>query len=230
MLKDSKTSAKKPKQYLDEVYRSFGDICFGRSLSKLPREPRDIYNARATSKKSTASSNVSQSSSTKLDEVWVLLEKAKVEEDESAELKFIRDFRVHPNFSTVLALERQLEEIVTFCTNPKEFSIFCIDPTFNLFTENISLSVTTYRNLKLEQKETGQPPVFRGRLLLHQKKDWKTYSRFANCLITEMPEIAALIACGTDGEKAIIDGFKEMRPMLYFLGALFVTKEILRNI
>ena len=49
----------------------------------------DRYNVRATSKKSAASSNISQNSSTKLDEVWVLLEKAKVEEDESAELKFI---------------------------------------------------------------------------------------------------------------------------------------------
>ena len=94
--------------------------------------------------------NMSQSSSRKLDKVWVLLEKAKVEEDESAELKFIQDFRVDPNFSTVLALVRQREELVTFCTNPKEFSIFCIDPTFNIFTENISLTVITYRNLKLE--------------------------------------------------------------------------------
>ena len=132
-------------------------------------------------------------------------------------MKFIRDFRVHPNFSTVLALERQLEEIVTFCTNPKEFSIFCIDQTFNIFTENISLTVTTYRNLKLEQKETGQPPVFIGPLLLHQKKDWKTYSRFANCLITEMPKIAALIACGTDGEKAVIDVFQRNAPYAIFL-------------
>ena len=49
--------------------------------------------------------NMSQSSSKKLDEVWVLLEKAKVEEDESAELKFIQDFRVDPNFSSVLAFE-----------------------------------------------------------------------------------------------------------------------------
>ena len=72
--------------------------------------------------------------------------------------------------------------------------------------------------------------MFYGTITAASKKDWKTYSRFANCLITEMPEIAALIACGTDGEKAIIDGFKEMRPMLYFLGALFITKEILRNI
>ena len=48
---------------------------------------------------------MSQSSSKKLDKVWVLLEKAKVEEDESAELEFIQDFRVDPNFSSVLALE-----------------------------------------------------------------------------------------------------------------------------
>ena len=52
-----------------------------------------------------ALSNVSQNSSRRLDEALVLLEKAKVEEDESAELKFIRDFRVHPKISTVLALE-----------------------------------------------------------------------------------------------------------------------------
>ena len=61
-----------------------------------------------------------------------------------------------------------------FCTNPKEFSIFCIDPTFNIFTENINLTDTTYYiNLKLEQKETGQPPVFIGPLLLHHKKTEK---------------------------------------------------------
>ena len=51
-------------------------------------------------------SNVSQNSSRKLDEALVLLQKAKVEEDESAEIKFTRDFRVHPKISTVLALER----------------------------------------------------------------------------------------------------------------------------
>ena len=104
LLKDSKTSAKKPKPYLHEVYHS--SICFPRSLSELFRGPRDIQNAKATSNKLAALSNVSQNSSRRLDEALVLLEKAKVEEDESAELKFIRDFRVHPKISTVLALER----------------------------------------------------------------------------------------------------------------------------
>ena len=53
-----------------------------------------------------ALSNVSQNPSRKLDEALVYLKKAKVEEDESAELIFIRDFTVHPEISTVLALER----------------------------------------------------------------------------------------------------------------------------
>ena len=74
-----------------------------------------------------ASSNVLQNPSSRLDEVLVLLGKAKVEEHESPELKRIPDFRVNPNFPTVLALERWLEEIVTFCTNPKELGISCID-------------------------------------------------------------------------------------------------------
>ena len=52
------------------------------------------------------------------------------------------------------------------------------------------------------------PPVFIGPLLIHQHNDWKTYSRFANFLIAEKMELDALLACGTDGEKALLDGFQ----------------------
>ena len=50
--------------------------------------------------------------------------------------------------------------------------------------------------------------MFIGPLLMHQHKDWKTYSRFANSLIAEKMELDALLACGTDGEKALIDEFQ----------------------
>ena len=43
---------------------------------------------------------------------------------------------------------------------------------------------------------------------MHQRKDWKTYSRFANSLIAECPDLEGVLACGTDGEKALIDGLK----------------------
>ena len=52
---------------------------------------------------------------------------------------------------------------------------------------------------------------------MHRKKDWKTYSRFANCLVTEKPEISALLACGTDEEKAVAKGFKRNVPYAIFL-------------
>ena len=58
--------------------------------------------------------------------MWVILEKAKKEEVEFSELKFIRDFRVHPSFSAVLSLERQLDDVVNFCTDLKEFSVFVL--------------------------------------------------------------------------------------------------------
>ena len=78
---------------------------------------------------------------------------------------------MHPDVLVVLASDRQLEELVQFCTYPQEFSIFCADPTFNMFENNISLTVTTYRNFKLENKATNQPPVFIGPLLVNQHKD-----------------------------------------------------------
>ena len=59
--------------------------------------------------------------------------------------------------------------------------------------------------------------MFIGPLLMHQKKDWKTCSRFANCLVTGNPGISELLACETDGEKAIVDGFKTNVPYAIFL-------------
>ena len=130
---------------------------------------------------------------------------------------FIGECRVHPDFLVVLALDRQLEELVQFCTNPQEISIFCADLTFNIFKDNISLTVTTYRNLKLQNKATNQPTAFIVPLLMNQHKDWKTHSRFANSLITEKMELYALLACRTDGEKDLIDRFQRNFPFATFL-------------
>ena len=117
---------KNPKAVLDEIFSSSGDVYHARSLSQLPRSPRDIYNARAAAKKVFKSST--WNGSVKEQNEVAILEKAKKEEVEFSELKFIRDFRMHPSFSVVLSLERQLDDLVNFCTNPKEFSVFSIDP------------------------------------------------------------------------------------------------------
>ena len=96
-----------------------------------------------------------------------------------------------------------------FCTNSVEFCVFAIDATFNIFKEKISLTVTTYKNLKRIHKETAKSPVFIiGPILMHQSKDWKTYSKFADSFALERPSLEGILACGTDGEKPLIDCFK----------------------
>lgn len=107
--------------------------------------------------------------------------------------------------------------------------MFGIDPTFNIIDRYISLTVTTYRNLKLENKETGKPPVFIGPLLMHQRKDWKTYSKFAYLLTAECPVLEGILACGTDGEKALIDGFKRHFHFATFLRCFIHFKDNIKR-
>ena len=155
------------KDFLDEVYRSLGDVINVRSMNELPRGPSDLYNARHAAKKVTPSdphllSNQGSASENSSDAIWMLLQKAKRDECTAKSSIFTGECRVHPDFLVVLASDRQLAELVQFCTDPQEFSIFCADPTFNIFEDNISLTVTTFKNLKSENKATNQPPVFIG--------------------------------------------------------------------
>ena len=84
-----------------------------------------------------------------------------------------------------------------------------------------------YENLKSENKVTNQTPVFIGPLLMHQHKDWKTYSRFANSLISEKMELDSSVACQKDGEKALIDRFQ--LDLQHICAVLFTSKEKDRN-
>ena len=85
----------------------------------------------------------------KLDSLWMLLERVCREDEKSLQEKFIRRCGIHPNFLVVLANDRQLQELEHFSTNPSEFCVFSVDPTFNVFKDMISLIVTVFKILKL---------------------------------------------------------------------------------
>ena len=215
------SSKKSAKEILDAVYLDVGDVTKARSIGELPRGPTDVYNARHAAKKKKQPTN----EQTEINTIWELLENAKREEKNGKDSVFIRECRIHPDFLVILASDRQLQDLKHFCTNPHEFCIFGVDPTFNIFEENISLTVTTYRNLKLHKDATKKPPVFIGPVLMHQRKDWKTYARFANSLTIECPELEGLLACGTDGEKALIDGLKRNFRFALFLRCFIHFKD-----
>lgn len=144
LLQSSLKEKDAPKFGLDKIFKSVGDVTEARSLGQLPRGPSDIYNARHAAKKLDRDEH-SGSAKGKFDSLWMMLERAKREEVTE---RFIRECNIHPNLTVVLASDRQLQELKQFCTDPTAFSILGVDPTFNIFEENISLTVTSYRNLR----------------------------------------------------------------------------------
>ena len=134
-----KNSEGQPKKELDKIYGFVGDVVHARSIGELPRGPQDLYSARyQVSKSQKLKGNHKTESIVQLDELWVLLEKAKRDEIAVGQAPFICECRVRPDFLTVLAHDQQLVELELFFTNPVEFCVFAIDPTFNIFKEKIS--------------------------------------------------------------------------------------------
>lgn len=64
---------------------------------------------------------------------------------------------------------------------------------------------------------------------MHQKKDWKTFCKFAHRLILEEPSLEGLLACGTDGEKALIDGFAKNFRFAIFLRCFIHFKDNIKR-
>ena len=115
---------------------------------------------------------------------------------------FVRETRASPEPAFVLARDSQLNDLVRFCTSPTTFSVLTVDPTFNL-----DVTPTTYRHLLLESVRTGSPPVLIGPTMVHYRKSFHTYLFFAATLIGLRPTLEGVRAFGTDGEKALANGF-----------------------
>lgn len=74
---------------------------------------------------------------------------------------FVRMVNAAPFPMMLLAFDYTLDDLVRFCTTPT-FSIFGVDPTFNL--GNFDVTVTTYHHLLLEyqQNPSGKSPTMIG--------------------------------------------------------------------
>ena len=126
--------------------------------------------------------------------------------------KFVRDLKAFPEPAIVVATSQQLHDIARFCTNPEESCVLTVDPTFCL--GDFDVTPTTYRNLLLKCKRTGQHPVMIGPTMIHYSK---TYMFLASSIVGQCRETEQLRVFGTDGEKALIDAFSHEFPFALHL-------------
>lgn len=181
-----------PMQVFDEVYESCGGVVGASSCGSVPRNIKQISNRKFVKKEADV-----------VDPLFAVMEECKKEQSQAN--PFIRVVNAAPEPMCVLARDRQLNDMVRFCTDDCQFSIVGVDPTFNL--GDFSVTVITYRHLQLLHRVTKKHPVILGPMLVHQNKTFESYHFLASSMVGLCPQLSSLTAFGTDGEKPLGDAF-----------------------
>ena len=232
-MKDMSERSKlqKPKKVEHDMWKEQGGMAWVENTSEVPRNRQQIYDIK---RRNVAASHCSIDGVTSGSEVYDII--AIFNEHQRRKDKgFIRDYKLAP-FGVVLASEKQLHDIVRFCTNPDQISILGIDSTFNI--GKFDVTHTTYKHLLLETRkadDTGNrtSPLFIGPALIHAKKDEYTYQYFFSTLVALEEQVKNVLFFGTDGEQALINAatknFEYATGLRCFLHAIDNIKRYLRG-
>lgn len=197
----------------NDVFEASGGIDNCQSVSEEPRNKVQVYNARK------GVNNLDSK-----DDIFDLLSLLK-EHQAMEGGGFLREVLISSIPRAVLALNKQLDNIVTFCCQPSKFSVFGIDATFEL--GDFYVTLTMYRNFFLSSPHTSNPPVLLG---IHMERQCDKYHSFFSSLLKLAPQISALKAYGTDGEKALLNALEACFPNATSLRCfIHKRKKILRN-
>lgn len=121
---------------------------------------------------------------------------------------FVRLVTSAPEPMSILCTNRQLQDLVRFCTSPEASYPLCIDPTL-INLGDFSVTVCSYQHLLLQHAagKTKKTPVFLGPMLVHRRKDFSSYHFLSSSLLSLEPSLIDLRSFGTDGEVALFKAF-----------------------
>jgi hypothetical protein len=119
-------------------------------------------------------------------------------------------FCARSDLRTRAASEQQLQDMVRFATNPFNFCIVGIDPTFSL--GEFSVTPIVYTHQLLQHSQTKQSPLLLVPMLIHSHKLFRNYNYFLSTLIGLKQEISSVKAVGTDGEQTGTSSIAEFSP------------------
>ncbi|CAB4017313.1 Mitogen-activated kinase kinase kinase A [Paramuricea clavata] len=195
------TSMQTPKSAYHKVLTEKGGIRRASSASDLPRNREQAKYVRSISKGQRVNH---------IDSLVILLTQCKREQLQHNKKAFIREVTGAPEMRCVLGYDWQIEDLITFCTDPERFSVLGVDPTFNLGRFNVT--VTTFRNQKVVDRVAGHHPIMIGPLLLSQTKSFDAYNYFFSKLVGLRKDTRNVLAYGTDGEEELYRALKYNFP------------------
>ena len=198
-LKDQCACGSGPKDAVATVSAVVGGVVSAIDACELPRNEQQVSYLKQRQKK------ISFPSASANDELSVVMHKAFLEDN-----CFIREVRTLHEPAIVVALDRQLNDMVRFCTTKENFGVLTVDPTFSL--GDFDVTITTYRHLLLQCNRTKNHPSFIGPVMVHHKKTFSTYLFFSSTLVGLRPSLSTLQSFGTDGESALFQAFHHSFP------------------
>ena len=186
-----------PRQVVSKVTAEGGGVLNASSIGNIPRNRKQVYNI--SSKDDTEESDALLS-------VMVMCKETMGKGDDP----FVRIVTSAPEPMCILCTYAQLLDIEHFCTDPIKFGPFSVDPTFDLGDFNVT--VTSYRNLLLQNRRSRKNPVMVGPMLIHRRKLFTSYHFLASQLVSMKPSLSQLQAFGTDGEECLYTAFSTQFP------------------
>ena len=162
----------KPRQAIDKLSENPAGIFGVARSSALPRNVQQEYSVKQRLKKAAVS-----------DPRYALVLQCK-EEDKAKETAYVRKVEAAPEPAAVLAFNWKMKDIAKFCTNPKQFFVFQVDPTFDLGPS--SVTTTQYEHLLLVNRQSGKHPVMVGPLLVHQKNEKLSFKLLVDFLVDQL--------------------------------------------
>ena len=197
-----------PKHAINKVFDDKRGLLKSSSAGQLPRDRKQGYYLKRKIIQSKINKSVGVSAplyttTGSRDMLFVIMEQCKNAEKCN---RFVQHVTCAPEPMAILCTNQQLLDVERFCCDPYSFSIFGVDPTFNL--GDFSVTPTVFRNVLLEDPRLHRSPVIMGPVLVHYRKQFCTYHLFST-LIGLQPKICSIQAIGTDGEKALIDALSQ---------------------
>ena len=117
--------------------------------------------------------------------------------------RFIQDVVCAPEPMAVLATKQQLVYMKQFWCDPYHFSIFSVDPTFNL--REFSITPTVFKNVLAEDTKTHNSPIELGPLLYTITRHFAHTIFFSTLIELRASLRSSIQAIGTNGEKALAE-------------------------
>ena len=120
---------------------------------------------------------------------------------------FVRSFEIskggHPR--AFCSTQQQLHDVEKYCTG-ENGALLQIDPTFSI--GSFYLTCTTFRHPKFENADNDKEVLMPGPYMMHASRTEEDYEYLARHMSNALKN-KTIRSCGTDGEKAIMNGFRK---------------------